>query len=318
MMKAITQLWRTLADTFKVLGQYSYTWLYPLLSYLIMLLLTFSLMRPLLDMVVEIGHEDRPTRLFFFLVVYFMYGVLYFVTTFSNVALLNYIVRRLDGENPSFSRGISAAFQRMGPIVRYILVSAGLSWVAIAAKVLTNPFLGGVIIPLIGKRLWQRWRHLSYNLPLLLAVPVIALEQPVPEHIFQRSGLLVKETWGEGVKPAHSISLLGLLVLLIVILFALPTLPQGSAEDNPGLIWLGSSILLVSILTYTQLSALVNAIFTLAAYRYATAGKNDLFPGDASYAEQAFVKPKKETNEDAAPTVPISGSSSAIADDPLN
>lgn len=317
-MNAIIHLWKTITDTFRVLGQYSYAWLYPLLSYLIMLLLTFSLMIPLLDMLVELGHEAGPMRLFFFLAVYFMYGILYFVTTFFTVALLSRLAGQLEGEKLPFNRGISVAFQRIGPIAHYTLLSATLSWVAIAAKVLTNPFLGGVIIPLIGKRLWLRWRHLSYNLPLLLAVPVIALDQPVPEHIFQRSGLLVKEIWGEGVKPAHSISLLGLLVLLMVILFALPTLQQGSTEHNSSLIRLGSSVLLVSILTYTQLNALVNAIFALAAYRYATVRKSDLFPGDASYAEQAFVKPKKETDEAAAPTVPISGSSSAIAGDPLN
>jgi hypothetical protein len=240
-----------------------------------------------------------------------MYGVLYFVTTFFNVALVTGIAGQLDGNDPPLSRGISTAFQRMGPIARYTLVSATPGLVAILARVLINPFFGGVIVPLIGKRLWLRWRHLSYSIPLLMAVPVIALDQPVPEHIFRRSGLLVKETWGEGVKPAHSIGLLALLVLLpIILLFATPTLQQGSAEHNADLIRLGSSVLLVSILVFTQVSALVNAIFALAAYRYATARKSDVFPGDASYAEQAFVKPKKETDEGAALTTSISGSPS--------
>ena len=59
--------------------------------------------------------------------------------------------------------------------------------------------------------------------------------------------------------------------------------------------WLGLSAMLIAVSTYTQLSALVNAIVALAAYRYATARKSDLFPGDPSYAEHAFVKPKKAT-----------------------
>lgn len=317
-MKTLITTWKTLTDTLRVLGQYSNYCLYPLLSFSLLLLVTFSVMIPLLDRVLGLAHEAGPTRIFFFLVVFFLYGILYFVTTFSNVALLTGIAGRLDGDNLSFNQEISAAVQRLGPIARYTIVSAMLGLIAIVGKVLTNPFFGGVVMPLIGKRLWLRWRQLSYSIPLLLAVPVIALDQPVPAHFFKRGGRLVKETWGERVKPAHSISLLGLFVLLIVILFAIPTLQQGSAEHNPDLIRLGSSVLLVSILTYTQLNALVNAIFALAAYRYATARKSDLFPGDASYAEHAFVKPKKETDKGAVLTVPISGSPSIIADDPSN
>lgn len=317
-IKAIKSIWQTLTDILRVVGQYSHSWLYPLLSFIIMLLITFTMMIPLLGRVLETAHEVGPTRIIFFLAVFFMYGVLYFVTTFFNVALLIYIAGHLDGNNLPFNRGISKAFQRMGLVARYTLVSATLGLVAIVAKVLTNPFFGGVVVPLIGKRLWLHWRQLSYNIPLLLAVPVIALDQPVSEHIFQRSGLLVKATWGEQVKPAHSIGLLALLVLLIVMLFALPALQQGSAEHHTGLIRLGSSIPLVSILTFTQLNALVNAIFALAAYRYATARKRDLFPGDASYAAHAFVKPKKELAEGAALTAPKFDSPSAIADDPSN
>jgi hypothetical protein len=152
-----------------------------------------------------------------------------------------------------------------------------------------------------------------------MAVPVIALDHPVPEQVFKRGGRLVKSTWGQRVKAAHSIGLLALLVLMpIIVLFAMPTLKQGAAEHNTGLVWVGLSVMLIAISSYTQLGALVNAIVALAAYRYATARKSDVFPGDASYAEQAFVKPKEETDEGAVLTASISTSSSAVADDPSN
>ncbi|HEU5100783.1 MAG TPA: hypothetical protein VFU22_17260, partial [Roseiflexaceae bacterium] len=69
-------------------------------------------------------------------------------------------------------------------------------------------------------------------------------------------------------------------------------------------------------LTFTQVKALVNALFALAAYRYATARKSDLFPGDPSYAEHAFVKPKKATDPAATPTAATSDSPPVIAGDP--
>lgn len=305
-MKSIIHTLKTVTDTLSVVWRFRRYRLYPLLSFAIMLLLTFTVMIPLLDRVVGLAHEAGPMRIFFFLVVFFLYGVLYFVTTFFNVALLTGIARRLDGDHPPFSQGISAAWQRLGPIARYTVVSAMLGLVAIVGKILTNPFFGGVVMPFIGKKLWLRWRQLSYSIPLLLAVPVIALDQPLEQQFLKRSGQLVKETWGERVKPAHSLGLLSLLIVLpVVMLFALPTLRQGSAEHNADLIWLGSSVLLVSILIYTQLSSLVNAVVALAAYRYATAGTSDLFSGDASYAEHAFVQPKNKTNEGAAPVAPV-------------
>lgn len=314
-MKAVISTWKTLTDTLSVVTQYRSYSFYPLVSYMLILLVTFTVMIPLLGRALEIGHDDAPTQMFLFLVIYFMYGVLYFIITFFNVALLNNIAGQLDANTPSPGSGISAAFQRIGPITFYTLVSATLGLVSISVKILINPFFGGVIAPFIGNRLWVRWQHLSYNIPLLMAVPVIALDQPAPKNVLRRSGLLVKETWGEQVKPAHSTSVLALLVLLpIILLFAIPTLRQGFIERNQELIRLGLSIMLVAVSTYTQISAVVNVIFALAAYRYATARKSDLFPGDASYAEHAFVKSKKEPDPDAA----LTGSPPVIADDPSN
>ena len=63
--------------------------------------------------------------------------------------------------------------------------------------------------------------------------------------------------------------------------------------------------------------ALVNATFALAAYRYATVRKSDLFPGDPTYAEHAFVKTNKATDAGAAPAASTSDARPA-ASDPSN
>ena len=315
-MKAIISTWKTLTDTLNVLNRERSNWLYPLLSFAILLVSTFAVLIPLLEQTLGGMHETGLMQLFFFLVVYFMYGLLYFVVAFCNVALLNNIVERLDGGKPSLRRGLAAALPRSGPIALYTGVSATKGLVSLLAKVLLNPILGKVIVPLVGKRSWQQWRQLSASVPLLMAVPIIALDQPVPKQFFKRSEQMVKKTWGEQVKPAHSIGLLALLVLLpILLLFALPALQQGAAEHNAKLTWQGLSILLVAISVYIQLSAMVNAIFALGAYRYATAQKSDLFPGDISYTAQAFVKSAKATNQGEAVSASLSASPSVIVDD---
>ena len=125
---------------------------------------------------------------------------------------------------------------------------------------------------------------------------------PAPKDALKRGGVLVKATRGERTTPAHSISLLALLTLLpVLVLFATPTLRQGAAAHDAAMIRLGLGVMLLAISTYTQLSGLVNAIVALAAYRYATAGKSDLFPGDPTDAEHAFVAAKNKTSANPAP-----------------
>lgn len=306
-MKAITNTWKTLTDSLSVVGKNGSSYLYPLLSYIILLFATFTVIIPLLEGMLGANQNDVLARIFFFLAVYLAYGVLYFVIGCCNVALVVGIAARLDGGAPRLSVGIGCASQRIGLIAVYTLVSATLGLLSFLARTLINPIFGMVIAPAIGNRLWVRWQKLSYSAPLLMEVPIIALDQPAPRDAFKRGDRLIKETWGEQVKPAHSIGLLALLVLLPIILFvAMPTLQPGAAAHDAGLIRRGLSVMLIAIGTYTQLSALMNAVFALAAYRYATAGKSDVFPGDPTYAEQAFVRSKKATTVGASPATSTS------------
>jgi len=314
-MKAIIHALRTLADSLRVVAQAGSYSVYPLLSYIILLLVTFAAIIPLLESVLGAG-QNLVTRIIFFLAVYLAYGVLYLVIALGNVALAAGIAARLDGGVPLLLMGIARASQRIGLIAIYSLVSATLGLLSFLARTLINPIFGMFIAPAIGNRLWVRWQGLSYSAPLLMEVPIIALDQIAPRDAFKRGDGLIKQTWGERVKPAHSIGLLALLVLLPIILFvAMPTLQQGAAAHDAGLSRRGLSIMLLAISTYTQLSALVNTVFALAAYRYATVGKSDLFPGDPSYAEHAFVRAKKATDTSGGLTTTTSDSSSAIASD---
>ena len=130
---------------------------------------------------------------------------------------------------------------------------------------------------------------------------------------------MVKATWGERVKPSHSIGLLALLVMLpIIIAFATPALQQGAEAHNAVQVRRGLAIMLLAIGIYTQLSALVNATFALAAYRYATARKRDLFPNDPTYAEQAFVVSNKAGKSGAALAASRRDAPPAIAEESSN
>jgi hypothetical protein len=302
-MKAIKNTWKTLNDCLGIVVRARSYSVYPLLSYTIILLITFSAIIPLLESALRLAQSDMLAQLLLFATVFLAYAVLYFVMIFCNVAMVTSIAACLDGADPALRVGMMRALQRIRLVAIHTLASAMLGLLSFLARTLLNPLFGMLIVPLIGERLWMRWRHLSYNVPLLMAVPVIALDEPAPKDPLKRGGLLVKAIWGERATPAHSISLLALLALLpVLVLFATPTLRQGAAAHDAAMIRLGLSIMLITISAYTQLSGLVNAIVALAAYRYATAGKSDLFPGDLIYAEHAFVTAKKETIANASPS----------------
>src|SRR5262245_9464545 len=125
-MKALKKSWKTLTDTLGVVGHSGSSGLYPLLSYSIMLLVTLTMMVPLLGRTLGLAQAAMPARIWFFLVVYFMYAVLYLVITFFDVALVHSIARQLEGEHPGLATGLVRASERIGPIGVYTLVSATL------------------------------------------------------------------------------------------------------------------------------------------------------------------------------------------------
>src|SRR5262245_18192364 len=111
-MKAIVGAWKTLTDSVGVVGQYGNYGVYPLLSYIITLLVIFAGIIPLFEAVLGSDRNGALSRVLFFLVVHLAYGVLYFLTAFCNVALLTGIAGRLDGNDPGLAAGIVRASQR--------------------------------------------------------------------------------------------------------------------------------------------------------------------------------------------------------------
>ena len=201
---------------------------------------------------------------------------------------------RLDGDAVDAFSGMAMALKRVRAVGGYSFISATLGAMPFTMRSAIGPFLGLVVTPFVAKHVWLRWRHLAYTQALIMALPVIALEPGTQKGAYWRAEELIKTTWGDEVAPSHSIKLLALIVLLPVIAFlAVPALASGMGEHDANLLRTGLSILLVAIGSYLQLNALVNAVVALAAYRYATAGKSDVFPGDPSYAEHAFVRSGK-------------------------
>jgi Family of unknown function (DUF6159) len=295
-MKSVMSTWRTLTAAATVMGRHWDCVLFPVSSCLVALVLTFTAVLPMFEVVLGIRESRPSTRLILSLAVYLAYGVLYLVVAFANVALVTGIAARLDGGCPGLTAGWGRASRRVGAIAGYALISATIGLAGYLTRLLVDPVFGTFVGPAIGSRLWERWRRISYRVSLMMAVPVIALDDPAPKNVLERADALVKGTWGERARPAHGLGTLSaLLWLSFTALLATPFVRRGLVEHDPARVRLGLSAMLLATSTYIQFNAWVSSIVALAAYRYATSGRNDLFPEDPSFGELALLRGPSRT-----------------------
>src|SRR5256885_833298 len=117
-MEALRNVLNALADSLRVVGRSRGYSVYPLLSFAILLLITYLALIPLFERALAAG-GNLPAQLVFFLAVYLAYAVLYFVCAFGNVALVVGIAGQLDGEQPRLAEGFVRAAQRLALIGVY-------------------------------------------------------------------------------------------------------------------------------------------------------------------------------------------------------
>jgi Family of unknown function (DUF6159) len=198
-MSSVIRRWKTLTTTVGVVGRYRDCFLYPVSSCVAMWVVTFTAVLPLFEGVLRGRDDPLASRLLLLLAVYLAYCVLYFVTAFCNVALVTGIAARLDGGGSGLTVGLARAFQRIGLVAGYTLVSATIGLVAYVTRPLIHPVVGTLAGPAISTRLWERWHRISYSVPLLMAVPVLRSSIP---HRKTRSGAVTRSSRARG-ESAH-------------------------------------------------------------------------------------------------------------------
>lgn len=197
-----------------------------------------------------------------------LFFVSYFVMIFFNAGLLTCALIRFGGGNPTVKDGLSSALRRFPQILVWALVTATVGWLL---QILESRMrgLGNVFVDLLG----AGWAVATY-----FVVPVLVVDGVGPVAAVKRSVGAIRKTWGEAL-----VGYVGLGVLnLGTSLLALPLLFWGVSEfdDNPalggGLLAVGVTIMLVSALFVTTLSAILRA----ALFVYARDGEvPDSFDG---------------------------------------
>jgi hypothetical protein len=173
---------------------------------------------------------------------------------FFNSALMGCANIRLAGGKPSVGAGFRIACSRFGAIAAWAFVAATVGLVLNYFRDRRNPLLN-----ILSAGASVAWTLLTY-----LIVPVLIFEDRSVFGSISRSKDLFKSHWGEQVTGNFGLGLLG-------FLFALPALLMVRVcwgwDPMAGVIFGAVYLLIV-----TAVFSAVKGIFTVALYRYATAG----------------------------------------------
>jgi Family of unknown function (DUF6159) len=186
----------------------------------------------------------------------------YFVIIFFNTALVSAASIRLEAGEPTVRDGLRAAWNRLGVIFQWALVSATVGMILRMIEDRSS-LVGRLVAGLVG---------MAWTLATFFVVPVLAFENLGPVGAFNRSAQLFRDNWGEEVVGTFSFGLI--FFLLALPGFALPIL-GGALAGGYG-VTLGVCLMVIYFIFLSVVSASTHGIFLAALYHYATKGEVSL------------------------------------------
>jgi hypothetical protein len=246
--------WQLFKESFAVLAADTEMLLFPVLSGVSALLLGASFFIPLYQDGVFEAIRLHKAAWDSYAVLFVWYYINFLVGIFFNSALMGCANIRLSGGKPSVSAGLRIAYSRIGPIAAWAFVAATVGLVLHSVRDRRNWLLS-----LVAAGLSLAWTLLTY-----LIVPVLLFEDRGIFDAIHRSQELFRSHWGEQVAGNFGFGLLSLLL-------SLPALALAAAcwrwDPIAGIILAAVYLLILATVT-----SAVKGIFTVALYRYATAG----------------------------------------------
>lgn len=246
--------WQIFKTSAKVLGSRKELAVFPILSGLtsVLALIGMVALGVLLLPATAAGDSIPPL---FYPVLALGYFVVVYIATFWQAALISQANIALEGGDPSVAGGISAATQRSGRLVPWVLITGVVSWIISAIE---------ERVPFIGRFLDVAWRVVSFQV-----LPTIVLENLGAIDAVKKTKETLKNAWGKNVVGVAG---LGIFTTLL-------TLP------GVGLIYLGvitnvgavmgvlAGLGVLWILAASIIGAALTGIFQTALYRFTVDGQ---------------------------------------------
>ncbi|WP_424736636.1 DUF6159 family protein [Mycobacterium sp.] len=263
-MGRISRGWALTKQSWQVLKSDKSLVIFPVLSTLFGILALVAIWAPVVIArgVFEGRPVDKHDPLF-----YIAGGVTAYVSTFIavffNVALTACAARSMQGEDTKIGEGVSAAVQRIGPILAWTFVA---TTVGLILRVIRDrvPAVGSIVAEIAG----AAWAIATY-----FVVPVLAFEGSGPLPSLKRSSAVVKARWGEGATGAATISIV---TFLATVAIAIVGGVCGGALVSIRLLPIGAAVLVATVaavIVVSFISAALSQIFRVAVYQYAVTGQ---------------------------------------------
>jgi hypothetical protein len=197
----------------------------------------------------------------FYVWLFEFYLVTYFVTIFFNTALVGAAIERLEGGDPTIRSALGLAARRVLPILGYAIISATIGMVlrAIGER-------GGLVGRLLAGAIGLAWTVATF-----LVVPVLAAEGVGPMEAVERSGALLRKTWGENLIGNSGI---GIVTGIVAALAAFAGMGGWVLFDEGNV----SAIVIIGAAAFLGVAALafgaaLTGVYTAAVYYYAVIGE---------------------------------------------
>lgn len=253
-MGRVEAAWRLFKESFAVLAADEELLVFPVLSGISALALGASFFLPLYRDGVFLALRHHRASLNNYAVLFTWYYINFFAGIFFNSALMACANIRLSGGKPTVSAGLRIAIGRLGRIAAWAFVAATVGLVLSSFRDRRNWLLN-----IVASGASLAWTLLTY-----LIVPVLLFEDRGVVASISRSRELFASHWGEQVAGSFGFGLLSFLL-------SLPALALAAAcwrwDPIGGIIFAG-----VYLLILAAVFSAVKGIFTVALYRYATAG----------------------------------------------
>jgi len=267
MFEKIKNSWALLKASLAVLQADKELIVFPIVSTLAVLVVTASFALPMLFAGLADSLISEDGQILGFLVGFAFYVLQYFVILFANAALVGAAMIRLRGGDPTVGDGLRIAFQHIGSILVYALISAT---VGMILRMISErgKGVGRIVSSIVG---------MAWNLATYLVVPVLVVEGVGPVEAVKRSANYLKRTWGEQIAGNFSVGILFGLAFLVVILAAIPVFYLVIMTESVALMVVTAIGFVLVLVLLGLVNSTLNGIYIAAVYRYAAEGASDSF-----------------------------------------
>ncbi|MGB1249397.1 MAG: DUF6159 family protein [Candidatus Promineifilaceae bacterium] len=268
MFQRLQDSWELVKQSMAVLRADKELVVFPIMAAIASMLVFMTFLIPMaLTGAGEAMLAEEGTNIVGLIVMFLFYVASYFVALFANSALVGAALIRLRGGDPTVADGLRIAREHIVQILGYAVIAAT---VGIVLRMISerSGALGRVVVGIIG---------MAWSLATFLVVPILVVEDVGPIEAVQRSGALLKKTWGEQVAGNFSIGLVFGLAMFVAFLLFIPLFFIAGSMESVGL-FIGLIILAVLVmLCLGLLSSTLSGIYAAAVYQYVTTGDSGDF-----------------------------------------